>query len=202
MINATYDLPFGRGTKAWERRNRDGDWQVSGIETLQSGLPFTPQLSYNPSNDGDTRNPVRPSWNPAFSGPVIGAGRANTSTRMLSSSRPAEPTATWGATCSPGPSLATLDFSLAKKFAISGAGRLAVPQRVFQYFQSDELQQPEPSGVQRRGTGAAVGDGGRDHLDRDNIAADPVWAEAAVVRGMRDGRFQPTVADKWRLKAG
>src|SRR6516164_11484535 len=34
-------------------------------------LPFTPQLSYNPSNDGDTRNPVRPSWNPNFTGPVI-----------------------------------------------------------------------------------------------------------------------------------
>jgi hypothetical protein len=37
-------------------------------------LPFTPQLSYNPSNDGDTRNPVRPSWNPSFTGPVIVGG--------------------------------------------------------------------------------------------------------------------------------
>jgi hypothetical protein len=25
------------------------------------GFPFTPQLSYNPSNSGDTKNPVRPS---------------------------------------------------------------------------------------------------------------------------------------------
>jgi hypothetical protein len=39
--------------------------------TVQSGFPFTPQLSYNPSNTGDTRNPVRPFVNPAFSGPVI-----------------------------------------------------------------------------------------------------------------------------------
>jgi hypothetical protein len=39
--------------------------------TLQSGFPFTPQLSYNPSNTGDTRNPVRPYVNPNFSGPVI-----------------------------------------------------------------------------------------------------------------------------------
>jgi hypothetical protein len=39
--------------------------------TLQDGFPFTPQLSYNPSNDGDTRNPVRPFVNPSFSGPVI-----------------------------------------------------------------------------------------------------------------------------------
>ena len=34
---------------------------MSAIETLLSGIPFTPQLSYNPSNDGDTRDPVRPS---------------------------------------------------------------------------------------------------------------------------------------------
>jgi hypothetical protein len=39
--------------------------------TLQDGFPFTPQLSYNPSNDGDTRNPVRPFVNPNFTGPVI-----------------------------------------------------------------------------------------------------------------------------------
>jgi hypothetical protein len=46
-------------------------WSVQSIVTLQSGFPFTPQLSYNPSNNGDTRNPVRPFVNPAFTGPVI-----------------------------------------------------------------------------------------------------------------------------------
>jgi hypothetical protein len=44
---------------------------VDSIITLQEGFPFTPQLSYNPSNNGDTRNPVRPFLNPAFTGPVI-----------------------------------------------------------------------------------------------------------------------------------
>ena len=39
--------------------------------TLQGGFPFTPQLSYNPSNSGDTRNPVRPFVNPNFTGNVI-----------------------------------------------------------------------------------------------------------------------------------
>src|SRR5208283_2545678 len=46
-------------------------WSVNSIVTAQSGFPFTPQLSYNPSNNGDTRNPVRPFVNPAFTGPVI-----------------------------------------------------------------------------------------------------------------------------------
>jgi hypothetical protein len=63
VINATYDLPFGRKNAAGDNSLLNtivGNWQVSAIETLLSGLPFTPQLSYNPANDGDTRNSVRP----------------------------------------------------------------------------------------------------------------------------------------------
>ena len=75
-INGTYELPIGRGKTFL--RNATGlsnqltsGWTLSGIATLQSGFPFTPQLGFNPSNNGDSRNPIRPSWNPAFSGPVI-----------------------------------------------------------------------------------------------------------------------------------
>jgi hypothetical protein len=46
-------------------------WSVDSIVTLQSGFPITPQLSYNPSNNGDTRNPVRPFVNPDFHGKSI-----------------------------------------------------------------------------------------------------------------------------------
>ena len=42
--------------------------------TARPGFPFTPQLSFNPSNNGDTRNPVRPSFNPDFTGPVVLGG--------------------------------------------------------------------------------------------------------------------------------
>lgn len=48
-----------------------GGWSVASIVTIQSGFPFTPQLSYNPSNTGDTRNPVRPFLNPDFKGSVV-----------------------------------------------------------------------------------------------------------------------------------
>ena len=76
VISAVYKLPFGRG-QAWAGnlegwKNRlVGGWSVNSIVTAQSGFPFTPQLSYNPSNNGDTRNPVRPFVNPNFTGPVI-----------------------------------------------------------------------------------------------------------------------------------
>ena len=75
VANVTYALPIGRGQRflADERgfiNGLIGGWSVNSIVTLQDGFPFSPQLSYNPSNNGDTRNPVRPFANPAFSGPV------------------------------------------------------------------------------------------------------------------------------------
>jgi hypothetical protein len=76
VVTASYDLPFGRGRSFLNSSGSAvnylaGGWTVNSIVTAQSGFPFTPQLSYNPSNNGDTRNPVRPFVNPAFSGPVV-----------------------------------------------------------------------------------------------------------------------------------
>jgi len=76
VISATYELPFGRGrtflkTPGSFAEQLAGGWSVNSVLTAQSGFPFTPQLSYNPTNNGDTRNPVRPFVNPAFTGPVI-----------------------------------------------------------------------------------------------------------------------------------
>ncbi|HEX3471324.1 MAG TPA: carboxypeptidase-like regulatory domain-containing protein [Silvibacterium sp.] len=76
VINAIYELPFGRG-RAFAN-NMGGfanasisGWSATSIVTIQSGFPLTPQLSYNPTNNGDTRNPVRPFVNPEFHGSVI-----------------------------------------------------------------------------------------------------------------------------------
>jgi len=75
VINAVYTLPFGKGQsignslEGWSSALVSG-WSVNSVVTIQSGFPFTPQLSYNPSNNGDTRNPVRPFVNPDFTGPV------------------------------------------------------------------------------------------------------------------------------------
>jgi hypothetical protein len=76
VANVTYALPIGRGGRFFSDREGFASrlisgWTVNSIVTLQTGFPFSPQLSYNPSNNGDTRNPVRPFANPAFTGPVI-----------------------------------------------------------------------------------------------------------------------------------
>jgi len=76
VINASYTLPIGHGKPLLGylegfANNLVGGWTVNSIVTLQGGFPFSPQLSYNPSGNGDTRNPVRPFRNPAFTGPII-----------------------------------------------------------------------------------------------------------------------------------
>ena len=74
VISGTYDLPFGSHDTGRLNRTLVRGWSVSEIATLQSGFPFTPQLGYNPTNNGDTRDPIRPSINPDFHGKVIKGG--------------------------------------------------------------------------------------------------------------------------------
>ncbi|HMD47726.1 MAG TPA: hypothetical protein VKG79_01455, partial [Bryobacteraceae bacterium] len=120
-ISATYLLPFGHGRPYLSNASGAtnaivGGWTLNSIVTLQGGFPFTPQLSYNPSNTGDTRNPVRPFVNPAFSGPVV-LGNPNQWFNPAAFLAPPNNSGFFGNlgrdTLS-GPSLATWDLSLMK----------------------------------------------------------------------------------------
>lgn len=75
-ISLCYQLPFGHGQALFSGaqgigQQLIGGWQVNSIITALSGFPFTPQDGSNRSGDGDTRNPDRPSVNPAFTGSVV-----------------------------------------------------------------------------------------------------------------------------------
>ena len=78
-VNGTYELPFGAGkayfanTGGVSRRVISG-WSLSSIANIFSGFPFSPQLGYNPTGSGDSRNPVRPDANPNFSGKLYAGG--------------------------------------------------------------------------------------------------------------------------------
>jgi hypothetical protein len=116
-IHGTYELPLGKSKLG-------GGWTVSAIETLQSGFPFTPQLGYNPSNNGDSRNPVRPSYNPSFSGPVI-LGSPNLYFNPAAFLPPATGTyGNVGRDVLTGPGLAELDFSVLKTTVITERTKL------------------------------------------------------------------------------
>jgi hypothetical protein len=147
VFNATYDLPFGRGKAVdgnpWMKK-LFGSWQVSGIETLQSGLPFTPQLSYNSSNDGDTRNPVRPSWNPNFTGQVIQGG-PNRYFNPAAFIQPLPGTyGNAGRNILQGPGLAETNVSLGKKFSLSERLELQFRSEFFNEFNHTNFNTPNP----------------------------------------------------------
>src|SRR5437588_2270767 len=96
-----------------------GGWSVSAIANLQSGFPFTPQLGFNPTNNGDSRNPIRPSWNPAFSGRLI-TGSPNQYFNPNAFIVPSNGTyGNVGRNVLIGPGLAELDASLLKNTPIS-----------------------------------------------------------------------------------
>jgi hypothetical protein len=145
VINATYDLPLARGANSSGWYNRlAGNWQISGIETLLSGLPFTPQLSYNPSNDGDTRNPVRPSFNPNFSGPII-VGTPNEYFNPSAFIQPLNGTyGNVGRNLLRGPHQIETDLSFAKRFAFNERAGLQFRAELFNIFNHTNFNNPNP----------------------------------------------------------
>jgi hypothetical protein len=118
-INGTWELPFSDGLLANPvSKQLVGGWSVSGIATLQSGFPLSPQLGYNPTGSGDTRNPVRPNLAPNFHGPLY----AKTVAQWFN---PAAFTAPYPGTFGnigrdtlTGPGLAELDLALVKNTTI------------------------------------------------------------------------------------
>jgi hypothetical protein len=146
VVQATYDLPFARdkGAHASWQNLLVANWQLSTIVTVQSGLPFTPQLSYNPSNDGDTRNPVRPSWNPSFKGPVV-LGGANEYFNPLAFTQPLAGTyGNVGRNVLNGPPLVETDLSLAKRFSLSERVGLQFRAELFNFINHTNLNTPNP----------------------------------------------------------
>ena len=72
-LHGTWELPLGAshllfGNAPSLLQHTVEGWSVSAIATLQSGFPFSPQLGYNPTGNGDSRNPARPQLNPNFTG--------------------------------------------------------------------------------------------------------------------------------------
>ncbi len=142
-INGSYELPIGKGTTGWREKLTRG-WTVSGIGTLQSGFPFTPQLGFNPSNNGDSRNPVRPSWNSAFTGPVI-LGSPNQYFNPNAFIVPVAGTyGNVGRDTLTGPGLAELDLSVLKNTRVSERVNLQFRAEFFNILNHANFATPNP----------------------------------------------------------
>jgi hypothetical protein len=143
-FNATYDLPFGRSLNS--NRLVSG-WTLATIANLQTGFPFSPQLGYNPTGSGDSRNPVRPSRNPAFTGALY--PRGTTAQRAAEYFNPAAfsaPAAGYignvGRDSLVGPGYADWDVSLLKSTQISESTRLQFRAEFFNLLNHTNLQLP------------------------------------------------------------
>jgi len=166
VVSVVYDLPFGKGKQFANSFSGFGNtmiigWSVDSIITALNGFPFTAQLSYNPSNNGDTRNPVRPFANPNFTGnPIIG-----TPTQWYNPAfflQPPPNSAFWGnATRNNlvGPGLVTWDFSASKNTQLRERLSLQFRAEIFNLLNRANFNTPNlitftPSGVS--GTAGAI----------------------------------------------
>jgi len=142
-INGSYELPFGKVTTGLREKLTRG-WTLSGIGTVQSGFPFTPQLGFNPSNNGDSRDPVRPSWNPAFTGPVI-LGGPNQYFNPNAFILPVTGTyGNVGRDTLTGPGLAELDLSALKSTRLSERFNLQFRAEFFNILKHANFATPNP----------------------------------------------------------
>ena len=149
--NVNYLLPFGnsqRWLSNWDgwRGTMVSGWSVNSIVTLQGGFPFTPELSYNPSNNGDTRNPVRPFVNPAFTGNVIEGGVTQYFNPAAFIAPPANSGfyGNLGRDTLIGPGLATWDFSAMKDTQLTERMRLEFRAEMFNLLNRANFNTPNP----------------------------------------------------------
>ena len=159
VISVVYELPIGRG-----KRFANGltgfssalvsGWSVDSIITAQGGFPLTAQLSYNPSNDRDTRNPVRPFNNPNFHGnPIIGSPNKWFDPNVFL--QPPTASGFWGNATRNGlygPGLVTWDFSAIKNTRLSERLNLQFRAEIFNLLNRANFNTPNlivftPSGV-------------------------------------------------------
>ena len=161
-ISGRYELPFGRG-KRWLNSASGlgnkiiGGWQLNSIATFLSGFPFTPQIGANRSGDGDTRNPDRPSLDPAFTGSVL----VRKQTQWFNPKAFILPTpgtyGDLGRGTYNGPGLADVDLSLFKNTAISERVGLQFRAECFNALNRTNFGTPNPIVFSGTGVSSSAG---------------------------------------------
>jgi outer membrane receptor protein involved in Fe transport len=151
-----YALPFGEGHR-WLSGGGPaeyvlGGWQVNGINTFQTGLPFTPTLNAPTVNTGTGSRPDR-----------IGDGTLSNPTvdRWFDTSAfttPAQFTyGNSGRNILYGPGRVNFDFSLFKEFDITKGSRLQFRAECFNLFNTAQFDLPNAAiGAANAGTITAI----------------------------------------------
>ncbi len=155
-INGSYDLPLGRSNGQSHRffsttspavNKAISGITLSAIATIESGFPFSPQLGYNPTGSGDSRNPVRPNRNSNFHGSLYTQG--TTAQRVAQYFNPAAFSApaygtvgNLGRDTLTGPGYANLDLSLSKTTQLTERLHAQFRAEFFNVLNHTNLQTP------------------------------------------------------------
>jgi hypothetical protein len=131
----TWDLPFGEGPVT-------GGWQVNGIATAQSGLPYTVRLGSDAALDGNPYNEQRPNFVP---GALVEDGRGGLVLTVPAETLVPAP-GTYGnlpRNAFRGPKYVNVDMSLFKNVALSERVRLQLRAEAFNLFNHPNFALPE-----------------------------------------------------------
>jgi hypothetical protein len=141
-----YDLPFGKG-KHFNIENAFanglfGNWQVNGIFTAQSGLPFTPVLATSVSNSGGSR-PDRLKVGETSNQTINHWFDTSFNTPDAAWATPRQYTyGNGGRNILRGPHRTNLDFSVFKEFPIKERYRLQFRSEFFNIFNHPQFDLP------------------------------------------------------------
>jgi hypothetical protein len=142
-MSTTYELPFGKGKTYLNRGGISdailGGWQLAGLVTIRSGIPFTVTTSGGITNAGGADRPNR-----------IGSGELPSDRRSIdhwfdTGAFTVQPQYTYGNSgrnILTGPGLKNLDLSLAKSFAIGERFRLQFRAESFNFTNTPAFGQP------------------------------------------------------------
>lgn len=153
-VSSVYELPFGKGRRFMGSANSVvdtvlGGWEIAGIFTSRSGLPFTPTISGDRANTGVSgQRPIR-----------LGAGTTADPTvaKWFDSSAFAVPAqytyGNSGRNILRGDGLAQFDMTLKKMFNIKERGRLEFRAEAFNLLNQPTFSNPNATiGTSAAGT--------------------------------------------------
>ena len=146
MASYNYEIPFFNSTSNKFLKNTLGGWQMNGITTIQSGLPFSAVLALDRANVGQGTQRAN------FSGTPIsvncGSGKLINCVNISGFALPAE--FTYGNTPRNflrGPGLVNFDWSLFKNFTITDNLKLQFRWETFNTLNHPNFGNPNTSYV-------------------------------------------------------
>jgi Carboxypeptidase regulatory-like domain/TonB dependent receptor len=168
VANVVYELPFGRGS-------RFGGWQISGIASLHSNLPFTPVLSFDNADLQSLLTSERPDLvgNP-YAGACPNGSRVGTPSCWFNPSAFAVPPpgqfGNAGRNILRGPAFAQFDLALQKIFQLTESTKVTVGAEAYNLFNHPNFAVPSntQSPLTLGGNGDAVFQDAAGHF-ADNV---------------------------------